>query len=288
MHPLFMRREWYFRISAARFHRPKKGFNVIELLVITTIVGVTLMLLVPVIQRSRETARRMQCYNNLKQLALACNEHEATLRFFPSGGWPGPNYWHGDPDLGYGKKQPGGWTYTILPFLEYKALHDYGIGKTPLQKKSIFIQATQTAVEEYYCPSRRQPLAYPVAGSMMWQPMNMDQAATGARIDYAANGRVENECGVIYALSYTTMKDIRDGLSHTYLLGEKNICSNQYKDGTSLGDSLPAYANSFWDWERSGDIPPEQDQRDHDYYMAFGSIIRWDSICRFATARHAP
>ena len=82
----------------------------------------------------------------------------------------------------------------------------------------------------------------------------MNPVSFAARTDYAANGRLENGgMGIIYANSLTTIKDIRDGLSHTYLLGEKNLIADRYKDGTSLGDSLPVYGNSFWDWERSGE-----------------------------------
>jgi hypothetical protein len=260
-----------FYAKLHRINRPKTGFNVIELLILTTVIGVTLMLLLPVLQHTRETARRMQCYNNIKQLALACHEHEATLHYFPSGGWPGPSYWHGDPNLGFGKKQPGGWTYTILPFMEYQFLHDMGLNASGGNKKALLAQAAQTTVSEYYCPSRRQPVLCSSPSSSSPQYVNMNAVVRGARTDYAANGRLDSGRGVIYADSFTTLKDIRDGLSHTYLLGEKNLWAGQYLDGTSLGDSLPVYGNSFWDWERTGDVPPAKDQRGHDYYTAFGS-----------------
>jgi len=230
-----------------------------------------MMLLLPVLQHTRETARRMECYNHVKELALACVEYQATLQHFPSGGWPGPYYWMGDPDLGNGKKQPGGWTYTILPFIENKALHDRGLNKTPIQKSAISSQVAQTAIDVYYCPSRRLPMCYPVAQIVPWYPRNMNPLSFAARIDYAANGRLDNGMGIIYANSITTIKDIRDGLSHTYLLGEKNLIADHYKDGISLGDSLPVYGNSFWDWERSGNTPPLRDRRGYDCYTAFGS-----------------
>ena len=177
----------------------------------------------------------------------------------------------GDPDLGYEKRQPGGWTYNILPFLENKALHDDGMRQTAAQKKVIFSARAQTPLEIYYCPSRRLPMVYPIAPSILWNPYNMNPVSFAARTDYAANGRLENGMGIIYAGSLTTIKDIRDGLSHTYLLGEKNLIADRYKEGTSLGDSLPVYGNSFWDWERSGDVPPARDRRGMDNYTAFGS-----------------
>jgi Tfp pilus assembly protein FimT len=259
------------RSSSARFNQPKAGFNVIELLILTAVLGITLMLLMPALQYTRETTRRVNCINHLKELSLACVEHQATLRHYPSGGWPGPDYWMGDPDRGYGLKQPGGWTYNVLSFIENKALHDRGLAKTAAQKKIIFSQVAQTPLAVFYCPSRRPPLAYPIPQSMTWHSYNMNPVSFGARTDYAANGRLESGMGIIFARSVTTIKDIRDGLSHTCLLGEKNLLRDHYKDGLSKGDSLPLYGNSFWDWERSGDTPPEQDRRGYDNYTAFGS-----------------
>jgi prepilin-type processing-associated H-X9-DG protein len=260
------------RSLSFRANRPiRTGLNLIELVVIITVIGVTLILLMPVIQHTRETARRMLCYNNLKELSLACSEHLATLHHFPTGGWPGPNYWMGDPDLGYEKRQPGGWTYNILPFLENKPMHDWGMRKTPAQKKTVFGKVAMTALDVYYCPSRRMPTIYPIPRSSVWTPINMTSVPSGARTDYAANGRLDNGMGIIYAYSLTTIKDIRDGLSHTYLLGEKNVIADHYVDGTSFGDGLPAYGNSFWDWERTGNTPPARDRRGSDNYTAFGS-----------------
>jgi hypothetical protein len=211
-----------------------------------------MMLLVPVLQHTRETSRRLECLNHLKELSIACVDYEATLHRFPSGGWPGPNLWIGDPDRGYGKSQPGGWTYNILQFIENKSLHDMGLGKTPAEKKNIFAQVAQTILQIYYCPSRRVPILCPVTQAKHWIPGNIGAISLSARTDYAANGRVESGIGVIYANSATTLKDIRDGLSHTYLLGEKALSPDHYKDGKSMGDNLPMYANSFCDWERSG------------------------------------
>ncbi len=74
-----------------------------------------------------ETANITQCKNNLKQIGLAFQVHNSTNKFFPTGGW-GWN-WTGDPDQGYGKLQPGGWAYNILPFMEETAIHDLGKGQ---------------------------------------------------------------------------------------------------------------------------------------------------------------
>ena len=69
-------------------HRRKAaGFSLVELLVVITIIGILIALLLPAVQAAREAARRLQCGNNVKQLALAALSHESAFRFFPTGGW---------------------------------------------------------------------------------------------------------------------------------------------------------------------------------------------------------
>ena len=102
------------------------GFTLVELLVVITIIGILIALLLPAVQSAREAARRAQCRNNLKQIALACLNHEHVHGFFPTNGWG--TLWRGDPDRGFSIKQMGSWIYNALPYLEQPAIHDLGKG----------------------------------------------------------------------------------------------------------------------------------------------------------------
>lgn len=164
------------------------GFTLVELLVVIAIIGILVALLLPAVQAAREAARRVQCSNQLKQLALGCLVFESANKHFPTGGW-GLD-WTADANRGTGPDQPGAWGYSILPYIEETALADLGQGLAPGSAgfQAASIKLHQSPVGSFYCPSRRSPQIY----RSVWLSVreqtwlaNLAQTQGVAKSDYA-------------------------------------------------------------------------------------------------------
>ena len=240
--------------------RRRFAFTLVELLVVITIIGILIALLLPAVQAAREAARRMQCQNNLKQMALGCLTHESANGFLPTGGWGWA--WGGDPDRGFTARQPGGWLFNILPYIELGALHDLGLGGNA----DGLCRMAETPVATFYCPTRRSDIAYPYVHSGIFYYYNRPSVI--GRTDYAGStgeatlvggggptsytdadggawtdarwaavvGGAGDANGVIFRHSQCLVADITDGISNTYLIGERYMNPDYYATGTDADD----------------------------------------------------
>ena len=158
-----------------------------ELLVVIAIIAILVSLLLPAVNSAREAARRLQCSNNLRQMGLAALNHESAHRFLPSGGWG--LWWVGDPNRGYGQRQPGSWIFNVLPFMEEEAVHNLGNGfpmGSDLNRE--LMRMNETPVSTFYCPTRRQALAYSADwGQSLINAPGVRSLPAVAKSDYAAN-----------------------------------------------------------------------------------------------------
>jgi prepilin-type N-terminal cleavage/methylation domain-containing protein len=283
---------------------PRAGFTLVELLVVIAIIGILIALLLPAVQAAREAARRTQCINQLKQLALGFLLHEETHGHLPTGGW-GWQWW-GDPDRGAGTRQHGGWAYNVLPFIEQQALYSLGAGldETKKPKQDLLTQRIEVPVATVICPSRRSALAYPFDFAKNKYPLNATTPVrTTGKIDYCVNvgslgswanagpgswdeGDSEEfqrykpdftpedpskrNTGICYQLSTVELRQITDGTSNTYMICERNINPDNYKDGKGADDD-GVFVGFDNDSCRTAQVPPLPDVPGADRRDCFGS-----------------
>src|SRR5258707_9926790 len=131
--------------------KSRHGFTLVELLVVIAIIGVLVALLLPAVQTARESARRMQCLNHLKQMALAVHNYQEVQGVLPPGhiiprNMSGAN----------GHETIAPWQVTILPFIEQKALFDMYDPKVFSDQDGaggVNKIVRQTSIAVYRCPS---------------------------------------------------------------------------------------------------------------------------------------
>jgi prepilin-type N-terminal cleavage/methylation domain-containing protein len=281
----------------------KRAFTLVELLVVIAIIGLLVALLLPAIQASREAARRTQCKNHLKQLGLASFLYHDARKELPCNSvWIGQNHsflgvdhpgssFKGPED--YGGPGGGNWIWQLFPFIEELQATVAIPGSSVNGHEALRLddRMWQLPIGLMNCPSRRPAQAYPIAGfaKLVTSMAGTDAANPATRSDYAANaGDLEgagaisnlnqmwNVCtGTIAHREYRAirMREILDGLSKTYLFGEKYMDSNHYTSGEDFGDVVPMYMSITLGTVRFGDrsIPPAHDEAGKGDPRPFGS-----------------
>ena len=198
---------------------PRRGFTLVELLVVITIIGILMSLLMPAVQSAREAARRCQCQNNLKQMGLAVLMHLDTQKAFPMGRNGTDQY-------------AVSWAYSLFPYMEEKNMYTAYV-KTARADDEVNSRTMRTPVGIYVCPSRRGAVADRNFDNNDKPPVVLHKASAG---DYAGNA------GLRYNMGVTTESDVEGNAFTT--LGAYNsteagpIFSGSKIRDASVGDGL--------------------------------------------------
>lgn len=278
-------------------NRPALGFTLVELLVVIAIIGILVGLLLPAVQSARESGRRLQCANNLRNLSLGSLQHLQTNGYFPSGGWGWG--WSGDPNRGFGRKQPGGWGYSVLPYTEQLAVYNMGFGATDAVRRAEGAKMVAIPISIFNCPTRRMVKVRPYVHGTNY--VNIDRPAGAGRGDYAANagdGRnntgtadtfgpsdpagnnaysplCTDTTGIVAVRSQYTRAAIKDGTSNTLMLGERYLNPDHYETGKEQSDDQNLYLGFDRDnvcyANGTTTLQPRQDRQGYSTYFTWGS-----------------
>jgi prepilin-type N-terminal cleavage/methylation domain-containing protein/prepilin-type processing-associated H-X9-DG protein len=198
----------------------RRGFTLVELLVVLAIIATLAGLLLPAIQAAREASRRTTCSGNMRQLGLAIAAHESQQGVFPNGRALRDTF-------GYS------WAFELLPNLEAHAIFAAYNPKIPASDPRNAV-AMRSPVAVYFCPSLRSP-CHDRDFDNNSQPSAVRAAAAGG--DYAGNAGMDydyapatddaasspSQAGPIHTASHVKAIHVTDGLDKTFALGERHI-----------------------------------------------------------------
>lgn len=175
-----------------------RAFTLVELLVVIAIIGILVGLLLPAVQAARESARRMQCTNNLKQIGLALHNYHSVFQKFPFCNGGTNNQFSGLSQL--------------LPFLELANLQD-SIDFRFAPGHAVNSLPRTTEIAGFRCPSDVENTRVSSGGAVNYYP---NKGTSTLWQDPKANG-------FMYRNSATRFADIKDGTSHTAAFSERLI-----------------------------------------------------------------
>jgi prepilin-type N-terminal cleavage/methylation domain-containing protein/prepilin-type processing-associated H-X9-DG protein len=227
----------------------RSGFTLIELLVVIAIITVLIGLLVPAVQKVRETANRIKCANNLHQIGLALHSYHTANGTFPMGSWNGLPFIHANQTT---NTRGGTWLIELLPHVEENSLYQQlvkdplaagGSGSNNATNAPLFAQ--RGAISILLCPSSLCPPVTTVAHTQVNRNLvgiciPSYAGISGADMGYYEGGELSfkpptingtvfdaeygsvSKNGVLVPCMRVSMKDITDGTSTTICVGEQS------------------------------------------------------------------
>lgn len=207
----------------------QQGFTLVELLVVIAIIGVVVALILPAVQSAREAARRVQCANNLKQLALALRVYESSLGTFPSGhlcisrNANASSTWCRKSPVEYCRAP---WSALILPYLEQKNLHKQLDFRKPFTTSTFAVPAPNSQgdvpLTVFRCPSNITAAAYVPRTNPSYLGVQGGGEPCCWTDPYRGGDRPRQFYinGMLYHNSRVSGVDVGDGMSNVLLVGE--------------------------------------------------------------------
>lgn len=212
--------------------RKNPGFTLIELLVVIAILGVLMALLMPAVNSAREAARRTVCQNNLKQMGIALNAFNTASGKFPWGGYKHPNILLNGVKVDGESARGFAWSVYILPELEQQGLYDR-IDFDTMYSMGVNDELAQTRLPAFVCPSSKktepeEATVYIASGKSVRTKratygLSHYGGIYGERIAWPGRTTpIPNNPprGTLLYDRQVTARDIRDGLTHTLMVGE--------------------------------------------------------------------